>query len=106
MQEQKQLTKPHPLLTLISEDSLRTAECSADLQFLIYISHKEKFTKISSASIYTIYSFRGVTKRNDHPCLDTNARQKICPTKIFLHRGNIIMEYIFTHAVKIAIGST
>ena len=60
-------TKPHPPLTLILEDSLRTTECSTDLQFLIYISHKEKFT---SASIYTIHSLKGVTKRNDHPFLD------------------------------------
>ena len=40
-------TKPHPPLTLTSEDSLGALECSLDLQFLIYISHKEKFTKIS-----------------------------------------------------------
>ena len=51
-------TKPHPPLTWVSEDSLRSIESDADLQFLIYNFHKEKFSKISSASIHTIHSVK------------------------------------------------
>ena len=51
-------TKPHPLLALVSEDSYRPIESDTDLQFLIYYFHKEKFTKISSASIHTIHSVK------------------------------------------------
>ena len=51
-------TKPHPPLTQASEDSLWPVESGADLQFLIYNFLKEKFTKISSASIYTIHSVK------------------------------------------------
>ena len=50
-------TKPHPLLTLVSE-SYRPIESDTDLQFLIYNFHKEKFTNISSASIHTIHSVK------------------------------------------------
>ena len=51
-------TKPHPLSTLVSEDSYSPIESDPDLQFLIHNFYKEKFTEISSASIHTIHSVK------------------------------------------------
>ena len=42
-------TKPHPPSTLISEDSLRTVECNADLQFTLIKRNSQEI-------VYNIYT--------------------------------------------------